>query len=82
MEALELSCLLYVHDRWGKTEQRGLLVAGKPTEKFGDSIIKSYKIVDGEFVSWPAEERTRGPVLHQWRKSYLRGGGMECTNSG
>lgn len=82
MDALNISCLLYIHDRWGKNRQPGLLIAGKPEERFGESVIKSYKLVDGQLLPWPASERTRGPVLYQGRKSYLRGGGMYCSTSG
>lgn len=82
MEALNISCLLYVHDRWGKQQQPGLLIAGNPQEEFGNAVVKSYKLVDGQLLPWPASERTRGPVLYQGRKSFLRGGGLYCSNSG
>jgi|GEM_PF-6752128 len=82
MEELKISCLLYVHDRWYKNKQRGLLVAGKPTRTFGDSIVRAYKLTEKGLVVWPKSERRRGPVLSHWRASYLDGRGHRCTNSG
>lgn len=80
METLNVTCVLYVHDlKEDDMVFQGLLVAGKGSPTFGDAVIKSYKYQSGFFSDWSKGEYPKGLDFGQWRKSYLRGGGMYCT---
>ncbi len=74
MAALQIYCVLYIHERWGENEVRGLLVAGQPAYA-GNSVVLAYKLENGGFLDWPASERIRGPELYTYRLSFLDGGG-------
>ena len=67
MEALSISCLLYVHTDWYGRSQRGLVVAGHLPSWYGSATTRAYKIADGRVAKWRDSKRPRGPMLYPWR---------------
>ena len=79
MEALSISCLLYVHTNWYGRPRRGLVVAGHLPNWYGAATTRAYKIANGRLSRWHDSERPRGPMLYPWRNPLEYD---SCTHSG